>query len=108
MKEKVVPDERGVAMILELLLVAVVLVLAGLAIYQSDHRPAANTAAPVAVTPSPAPSTASGEADAIAQQAEQDAATQATTSASTQTAASQVSGSDSDVSSLGGTSNASF
>jgi hypothetical protein len=100
-------------MIFELMLVVCVLALAGLAVYQSSHRPvSAGTHGPsnvaTASTPTPEPNTAAGVADNIATQAEQDAAAQATASAATETSAGEVSQSDSDVSNLGGTSNVSF
>jgi hypothetical protein len=103
------PDERGVAMVLELILVAFVLGLAGLAIYQSEHRPKApNSVAATNPTPPPAPNTTAGVAATIAQQADADAASQATDSAASQTAADQLNQSDNDVTSLGGTSNVSY
>lgn len=111
MKSVLNQDERGVAMVLELILVAFVLGLAGLAIYQSVHRPVSTTPSPVAASnpsPSTVPNTTAGVAAAIAQQADADASGQAIDSAASQTAADQVSQSDSDVTNLGGTSNVSY
>lgn len=105
-------DERGVAMVLELILVAFVLGLAGLAIYQSAHRTASTPSpSPVAAanpTPSTVPNTTSGVAASIAQQADTDATSEATDAAASQTAADQVGQSDTDVTNLGGTSNVSY
>jgi hypothetical protein len=104
MKHSYLRDQRGVAMLLELVLVAAVLTLAGLAIYQADHR---SESTPVASAPS-APSSTTGLAASAADVSEQASATDASLSAAAESSAADVSQSDSDASNLGGSSNASF
>ena len=98
-------DERGVAMLLELVLVAAVLGLVGLAVYQaSQHgKPAASTTS----VATPAPNSAAGLAQAAATITEQDSTADAASSAAADNIAAEVVASDADVINLGGTSSAS-
>ncbi len=91
-------DQRGVAMLLELVLVAVVLGLVGLAAYQANHHAptAANTIAP------PAPSSAAGLAASAAAVVDQDSASDSSLSAGADATASELGSADSDVDNLGG------
>ena len=104
MHQQYLHDQRGVAMLLELVLVAAVLGLVGLAVYQSNHKP--NPTASVTTQPTIA-NKAAGVADAAAAITETSAATDASLSASADASASQVTDSDVDVSNLGGSTSAS-
>jgi hypothetical protein len=102
-------------MVFELILVAAVVALVGLAVYQANHRTTPITAVTTSGTPAPssasasvAPTSAQGLAAAAAATALDASAQDASLSASSQSSASQLSQSDTDVSNLGGTSNASF
>jgi len=103
MKENYLHDQRGVAMLLELVLVAAVLGLVGVAVYQANHRPA--PAAAVTTVPAAASSEA-GLATAAAATVVQDSAADAALSADADATASEVTSADSDVENLGGTLNA--
>jgi hypothetical protein len=90
-------------MLLELVLVAAVLALAGLAVYQSNHRgPTAS------VGSTPAPVTTESLANSAAAIGTADAAGDAATSASADAMADELTASENDVSNLGGSSNDSF
>ncbi|HUD11135.1 MAG TPA: hypothetical protein VMS08_01890 [Candidatus Saccharimonadia bacterium] len=104
MQQKYLRDQRGVAMLLELLLVAAVVTLAGLAVYQADHRPK-TTASAAAQT---APSSPAGLAASAAAVSEQSSATDAAISADADSSASQINQTATDVTNLGDSSNASF
>jgi hypothetical protein len=111
MKQKHLRDQRGVAMLLELVLVAAVLVLAGLAVYQSSHRAAQSgtqTPSSAAVNSGAAPSSAVGLAATAAASSEQDSATDASLSASADSSATDVTQTNTDMTNLGDSSNASF
>jgi len=98
-------DQRGVAMVFELVLVAAVLVLVGLAVYQTGHH--AKTAS-VVTSPTPPPNSPQGIANAAGTAALQDSASDASLSASAESATDELSSSDQDVTNLGDSSNASF
>ena len=100
MQPKIMRDQRGVAMIFELLLIAAVLLLVGFAVYQaSNHTKTAAT------QPTPAsPDSASGLAASAAASEIQDSATDASLSATAESATDEVSATDTDVSNLGGSS----
>lgn len=91
-------------MLLELVLVAAVLVLAGLAIYQADHRPKSVAASQTGATPS----TATGLAVSAAAVSEQAAATDISLSAAANNSANDVTQTDTDAANLEGSSNATF
>jgi hypothetical protein len=97
MKQPYLHDQRGVAMLLELVLIAVVLGLVGAAVYQANHRPNPNAA----VTASPAAANAASLATAAAAVVEQDSAADAAISSGADAVAGEVASSDSDVTSLG-------
>jgi cytoskeletal protein RodZ len=100
MQPKILRDQRGVAMIFELLLVAAVLLLVGFAVYQANHSKTAATPP----TTAPASNTASDLAASAAATTIQDSATDASLSAAAESASDEVSATDSDVSNLGGSS----
>jgi hypothetical protein len=104
MKPKYLHDQRGVAMLLELVLVAAVLTLVGLAIYQTDHRPKSVAASQTGATPS----SATGLAASAAAISEQASATDVSLSAQADSSISDVTQTDTDAASLEGSSNASF
>lgn len=104
MKQNYLNDQRGVAMLLELILVAAVLGLVGVAIYQVNQHAA--TTASVVSSPKAVPA-AVGLADSAAAISETSANTDASLSASAETAASQVTDTDVDVTNLGGSASAS-
>ena len=99
MKQNYLHDQRGVAMLLELVLVAAVLGLVGVAIYQSGHHntPAALAGAGVLETD------AAGLAASAAAAVVQDSTSDAALSESADAAAGEVTSADTDVESLGGT-----
>ena len=99
--QKYLQDQRGAAMFFELLLVAGVLTLVGVALYQANHAAAKTTAVHAAAVAAPVIA-ANGAATA----AEQDATAEATLSAGAETAVNQVTAADTDVSNLGGSFNA--
>jgi hypothetical protein len=103
MSTKYLRDQRGVAMLLELVLVAAVLALAGLAVYQANHRQAAD----LQNTPS-SPTTAVGLAASAAAITEQESGNDVALTAEDEAAVDEMSQADNDVSDLGGTSNESF
>ena len=103
MKRTYLKDERGVAMLIELLLVAAVLAIAGVAFYQS-HKTASNQSAASVVKPSVVNATV-GLADSAAAISETESASDATLSASAEAVSSEVTDTDTDVSNLGGSSN---
>jgi type II secretory pathway component PulK len=90
-------DERGVAMLLELVLVAAVLALVGIALYQSNHHAAD---AP-AVSSRPTTVSASGAADLAAKAVQQDSDSNAVLSATTESSADELTSADSDATNLG-------
>ena len=102
MKQHYLRDQRGVAMLLELALVAVVLALAGLAVYQASHR--AKTAA--TTTASPAANSASNLASETAAASLQDSAADADLSATAESSTDELSATDTDVTNLGSSSDA--
>jgi Tfp pilus assembly protein PilX len=104
MKQKHLRDQRGVAMVLELLLVVAVLTLAGLAVYQSSHRVKASTASTTGQTPS----TSTGIAASAAALSVQAAATDAALSADADNTTATLNQTSTDASNLGASSNASF
>ncbi len=93
-------------MLLELVLLAFVLTLVGLAVYQSNHRPASD--APVQSPPAAAPANAVGLAASAAATAATDSATEASISATAETSVDELSQSDTDITNLGGSSATSF
>ena len=103
MKQNYLHDQRGVAMLLELVLVAAVLGLVGVALYQSSHR--TNPTASVA-TSQAAPNSAVGLASSAAAITESSSASDAALSATADASADQVTESDVDVSNLGGSTGA--
>ena len=116
MKQKYLQDQRGVGLIVELVLVAAVLTLAGLAVFQADHKSKLASVASTSATASNmpvtsvgvTPSTPVGLAASAAAISEQDAATDASLSASADNSATQLTQTDNDVTSLQGSSNANF
>lgn len=102
MKQNYLHDQRGVAMLLELVLVAAVLGLVGVAVYQSSHHgtTASITSKPTAVT------SAASLADSAAVITETNANSDATLSASAESSAAAVSDADIDATNLGGSSSA--
>jgi uncharacterized protein HemX len=97
-------DQRGVAMLLELILVAAVLALVGLAVYQTGHH-----SAPTASTTTSAPQNQQGVASTAAAAAEAAANTESNLSSSAETAAdNEVNAASQDATNLGGSSDASF
>ena len=92
-------------MLFELLLVAVVLTLVGLAIYQTNHRAKPGS---MAAQTGATPSTATGLAASAAAVSEQAAATDVSLSAAADNSANNVTQTDTDASNLEGSSNASF
>ncbi len=103
MKQNYLNDQRGVAMLLELVLVAAVLGLVGVAVYQSNHS--SNPTASVAGQPAAAKS-AVGLANSAAAISETSSAGDAALSATADASANQVTESDIDASNLGGSSSA--
>lgn len=97
-------DQRGVAMVLELVLVAAVLVLVGLAVYQTGHHAKPNAAVQV----TPPPNSPQGIANAAATTTLQESASDASLSTSAESATDELSSSDQDVTNLGDSSNAAF
>lgn len=91
-------------MLLELVLVATVLTLVGVAIYQTDHRAKAGTLAQTGVTPS-SPNGLATSAAAVSVHA---AATDAALSTAADSAVDTVAQTDTDAANLEGSSNASF
>ena len=99
MKQNYLHDQRGVAMLLELVLVAAVLGLVGVAVYQANHRSASPTAA---VTATPAAAGAAGLAAAAAATVVQDSAADVALSTEADATAGEVTDADNDVANLGG------
>ena len=97
-------DQRGVAMLMELALVAVVLSLVGLAVYQATQHPknASVSTSPAAATAG----SAAGLAASAAAVVQTEPAADASLSASADATASEVSATDNDVASLGDSINA--
>jgi uncharacterized lipoprotein YajG len=89
-------------MLLELVLVAAVLALAGLAVYQANHR-----SSETASVTSSKPATAADVANSAAAVAGADSTSDAAIS-DADAMANEITASENDVSSLGGTSNAAF
>lgn len=96
-------DQRGVAMLFELVLVAAVLGLVGFAVYQSS-QPHKTAATPT----TKAPASAANLAASAAAVAEADVAADAAMAAEADAAAAELSDADTDAASLGDTANASF
>lgn len=92
-------------MLLELVLVAAVLALAGLAVYQANHRA---SVASQATKPATAPNSTEGLANAAAAIATEGSASDTATSAGADAMADQASAAESDVNNLGDSANASF
>jgi len=97
MRHSFLREERGVAMLLELVLVAAVLVLVGLALYQSNHR-TANPAALLNQQPAASADTVAAQA---ATAAEADVNNDAEANAAADTASGELSSVDDDVTNLG-------
>jgi len=97
MMKQHIRDQRGVAMILEIVLVAVVLALAGAAVYQANHH--GSTAS--LTSQSKAPSSVEGLAASAAAVTEQDTTADANISASADAATNEVMGADDDLTNLG-------
>lgn len=97
--QKILRDERGAAVVLELVVVGLVLTLIGVAVYQSH-----NTTKQASVAPK-APSTLAAETTAT--QAQLDATNEAALSAEADSATTEADAADSDVSNLGGSFDAS-
>jgi hypothetical protein len=101
MKRNILRDERGMAMVVELVLVAVVLSLVGVAVYQSSQHnapTASQSAAPAA--------NASALADSAASISQSEAAADASIAASAESSADQIKEADVDVTNLGGSTGA--
>jgi len=92
-------------MLLELVLVAAVLALAGLAVYQANHR--ASVASQTA-KPATAPNSTEGLANTAATIATEGSTSDTATSAGADAMADQASAAESDVNNLGDSANASF
>ena len=92
-------------MLLELVLVAAVLALAGLAVYQANHR--AGVASHTS-TPAPAPNSTEGLANSAAAIATDGSNSDTATSAGADAMADEANSAESDVSNLGDNANASF
>ena len=103
MKQKYLRDQRGVAMLLELVLVAAVLALAGLAVYQANHRSSVANS-----TSAPKADSAQGIAETAAKIGTTDLTNDAAVSGAADVMASEANNAAEDVTTLGGTSNASF
>ena len=97
MNRPVLRNEQGVAMLLELVLVAAVLALVGIALYQSNHH-AAQTAE---VSNRPATVSTGGAADLAAKAVQQDADSNASLSAATESSADELNSIDNDATNLG-------
>jgi hypothetical protein len=104
MQKHYLRDQRGVAMILELVLVAAVVTLASVAVFQADHRP---KTVPIATTQTP-PQSPAGLAASAAALSVQASATDASISADSDVSALQLDQNANDVANLGDASNASF
>ena len=104
MKHNYLHDQRGVAMVLELVLVAAVLGLVGLAVYQSSHH--SSPTAAVSNTPAAAPGSAIGLANSAATITENESSSDAALSATADASASQVTDTDVDATNLGGSTSA--
>ncbi|MDB5178707.1 MAG: hypothetical protein JWN01_650 [Patescibacteria group bacterium] len=91
-------------MLLELVLVAVVLSLVGVAVYQANNK----TPNSSVVSRPAAPNSAAGIAASAAATTEKESTTDVSLSAAAETSADELSASDADVSNLGGTADASF
>jgi hypothetical protein len=97
MKRQLLRDERGVAMLLELVLVALVLTLVGVALYQSNHqtpKDASKTVQTQITTPEAA-------ADAAASLVQRDATDEAALSTAVDSSADELTAADADVTNLG-------
>lgn len=99
MSKSILRDQRGVAMVLEIALVAVVIGLVGLAVYQAT-RSSSQTAKQTNSTQ--APNSKAGLANSAATIVQENANAEASASASADSITSEVTAADSDVSSLGG------
>lgn len=96
-------------MLLELVLVAAVLALAGLAVYQANHRATSSVATVETKQPAAAaPNSTEGLAQSASSIAETDATTDSATSAGADAMADELTSTSDDVTTLGDTSNASF
>ena len=100
MNQNYLRDQRGVAMVLELVLVAVVLGLVGVAVYQVNHRATTPTAS--VSGKAPAVNSAEGLANSAAAITESSAADDASLSASAESSAGDVTDTDVDITNLGG------
>lgn len=99
MKQYYLRDQRGVAMFLELVLVAAVLALVGVAVYQANNR---NSPTASVVGKTAAPNSTEGLAASAAAVAVQDSAADASLSASADATAGEVTQADTDAANLGG------
>jgi hypothetical protein len=91
--QKHLRNQRGAALVFELVLVAGVLTLVGLALYQARHH---------AAVPTAKANTPAALADTTAANAEADAANEVALAAEAESAADELAAADSDVSNLGG------
>jgi hypothetical protein len=97
MKLNTLRDQRGVAMLLELVLVAAVLTLVGVALYQSNHH-ASNTAD---VANKPTVASAATTAETAAKQLEDNSTAEAGLSAATESSTGDFQAVGADVTNLG-------
>ena len=104
MKQTYLRDQRGVAMLLELILVAVVLGVVGVAVYQAGHHPNVSSD----INKPASPSSAEGVAATAAASIQKDSDADVSLSAAAETSADELSELDKDVTNLGGASDASF
>jgi hypothetical protein len=105
MQKQNLRDERGVAMVVEVVLVALVFSFVGLAIWQANAHTKKTAAAAVVVVPV-APTTADTSADAAAQLIQDDSTSDITIGNDSETSqAAQFTAASSDASNLGGSFN---
>lgn len=102
MNQHYLQDQRGVAMLLELVLVAAVLGLVGVAVYQSSQR----NSPTASVTSKPAANSAVGLANSAATIGQTESDKDSVLSASAEASADQLTEADMDVTNLGGSSSA--
>jgi Tfp pilus assembly protein PilX len=103
MKQIYLRDQRGAAMLLELVLVLAVLGLVGFAVYQaSNHSQRAS------LTTTPAATSAEGLATAAAEAVVDDSTADSVLAAEAEASATEAAAADADAASLGGTADASF
>lgn len=101
MSKNILRDQRGVAMVLEIALVAVVIGLVGLAVYQATR----STQTAKQTNTAPAADSKQGLANSAAAILEEDSKSEVSASAQAESLTSEVTAADSDVSTLGGSAN---